>query len=159
METEVESDRSGMQIQSELELNWSEETVKEANETMDSCSANIAVSSEVAADLVQVKKESGGAEPPTGPEQDAHAKTMEALKADPRKVVRIVGDALSDLKVWFSIAKGKMHCEALHEDGKALEDLEMEFVAMFKALEDLEEFGHGLLLSIERAGCEDVRHC
>jgi len=137
METEVESDRSGMQIQSEVELNWSEETVKEAIETMDSCSANIAVSSEVAANLAQVKKELdiGGGTEPTGPEQAAHEKTLEALKADPRKVGRIVGDALSDLKVWFAITKEKKYCEALHEDVK----LELaKFVAMFKALEDIE---------------------
>jgi len=137
METEVESDRSGMQIKSEVELNWSEETVKEAIETMDSCSANIAVSSEVAANLAQVKKEldvGGGSCEPTGPEQAAH-KTMEALKADPRKVGRTVGDALSDLKVWFAITKERKYCEELHEDVK----LELaKFAAMFKALEDIE---------------------
>jgi len=133
MESEVESDRSGMQLQSETELNWSEETIKEAIETIDSCSQHIAESSNSASDVVPVKQEVSTSADAACSKQES--KTSKALMADPRKFIRIVGDQVSDLKLWFSMTKEMKYCGDLHEDVK----LELsKFVGLFKELEDFE---------------------
>ena len=49
-----------------------------------------------------------------------HSQTIDVLNKDPRKMLRFVGDSLTNLKYWFVLCDNNKYAEALCADIKSL---------------------------------------